>query len=74
MIFGLALPNKTHALLTILGEGTLLFLGLLIDAAPGLSRGLSAGTWKGRRISAMDIHPVCPTRASRVPTPLKIRR
>lgn len=56
MIIGLALPNKAHALLTILGEGTLLFLVLLIEAGPGLN----AFTWKGRRISAMDIHPLCP--------------
>lgn len=57
MIIALALPNKTHALSTILGEGTLLFLVLLIEAGPCLS----AGTWKGRRISAIEILPVCPT-------------
>jgi hypothetical protein len=39
MIIALALPNKAHALLTILGEGTLLFLVLLLEDGPSLSAG-----------------------------------
>ena len=33
MIIALALPTKVHALLTIFGQGTLLFLVLLIVVA-----------------------------------------
>lgn len=55
MITALVLPTKTHDLLTILGEGTLLFLVLLIEAGPCLS----AGTWKGRRISAKRYIAFC---------------
>jgi hypothetical protein len=57
MIIALAVPNIAHAHLAIFGEGTRLFLVLLIEASPCLS----AGAWKGRRISAMDILPACPT-------------
>lgn len=56
MIIALALPNKAHALLTVVGEGTPLFV-LRIEGG----RCLSAFTWKGRRISAMDILQCVPT-------------
>lgn len=48
MIAAPALATQVHALLTILGVGALEFLGLLLGAGPCLS----AGTWKGKRISA----------------------
>jgi hypothetical protein len=50
LITALALPTKAHALLTILGEGTLLFFVLLIGAVI---------PWIGRPISTKRYIAIC---------------
>ncbi len=50
MITALALPTKAHALLTILGEGTLMFLVFLIGAVI---------PWIGKPISTKRYIAVC---------------
>jgi hypothetical protein len=49
MVAALALPTTAHALLTILGEGTLCFLLLLLGAGKA-----SRGAWGGRRVSTKN--------------------
>lgn len=49
MTTALALPTKAHAVLTIFGEGTLLFLVLVFSSTP----------WTGRRISTKRYIAIC---------------
>jgi hypothetical protein len=50
MIAALALPTKTHAVLTIVGEGTLLFLVSLIGAVI---------PWVGKPVSTKRYVVIC---------------